>query len=487
MFIAKKIIAICCCGVWLIAMGTTFAIAQNNETSEVSLSPLSEQAAHEKPSTMKLWKTINLDAYPGMFVCPGDLNNDGRMDFLLYREGPQTTPGYLVAVDHAGQTLWQRGDSGLKSHTPDGYAQEPALRGIALIYDIDHDGHSEVITEFWENDNPMFYILDGATGVTEKSRPSPLDLQVRSGRRTRCSPIGRIAFLDGKNPGIVLKYDASKRVPCYGVAMDAELNTLWELHANPHAMGHVPTVADVDGDGREEVLFGTLLADDNGKILWEKPVEKHADFTAIADVTDTPGKELFITICGTGPAYCMSLQGEIIWEKTRKEVPHGQAIWVGNFLENHSGLEAVILYSGHTGDFMTVDAATGKELARFHHYTVQERAYPDFPCPVNWMGTQVQSLWIPVDRSVVDGQGHVLASLGENEDLVRTILHWGNTKQCPAVQAFALDVCGDEREELILYQPYAGQGILIFTQPDGNLREKPYCHGKAAYNIRTYF
>jgi hypothetical protein len=437
--------------------------------------------------TVKLWKSVNLERYPGMFVCPGDLDNDGRIDLLLYREGPQTTPGYMVAVDLDGRTLWERGDATIESHMSDGYGREPALRGIAFVYDIDADGRSEVITEFWENNAPMLYVLDGATGAVEKSRPSPLDLKVRGGRRSRCHPVGRIAFLDGKNPAIVLKYGASNLVPCLGVALDPELNALWEVRGGQHSMGHVPTVADVDGDGRDEVVFGTLLADDDGAVLWEKKVSRHADCTAAADVTAAPGTEVFLSICGTGPAYCLSLKGETIWEKTTKEVPHGQAIWVANFLADHPGPEAIILHSGHTGDFMTVDAATGKELARFHHYTVRKRAYPDFPCPVNWTGTQVQSLWVPVDRSVVDGRGNVQASLGPYEERVRDTLRWGNSKRNLAVQAFALDLCGDERDELLLYQPYEGRGVFIFTQPDSDCGEKPYRHVKTAYNIQTYF
>ncbi len=437
--------------------------------------------------TMKPWACVDLERYPGMYPCPGDLNDDGRLDFLLYRQGPQTTPGYLVAVDHAGEVLWERGDAKIESHSPDGGGREPALRGIAFVYDIDRDGRSEVITELWEQERPLLCILEGATGAVKKSRPSPLTLEVRSGKRSRCHPVGFIAHLDGEQPSIVLKYGASSNVPCLGVALDPELEVQWEVHGDRNSMGHVPTVADLDGDGREEVVFGTLVADENGQVLWQQEALSHADCTAVADVHDAPGKEVFMSICNRGPAFCLSAAGEVLWAKTRQEVPHGQGIWVADFLADHPGQEAIILHSGHTGDFMTVDAASGEELARFHHYTVQERAYPDFPCPVNWESTSVQSLWIPVDRSVVDGRGTVQAALGEHEARVREVLRWGNDKRNLAVQAFALDVCGDERDELILYQPYEGRGIFVFTQPDSDGREKPYRHAEAAYRIHTYF
>ncbi len=439
-------------------------------------------------ASMKLWHQVETAQYPGAFVSLGDLDGDGRVDFLLYREGPQTTPGFMAAIDHDGKTLWELGDRTLKKHAPDGFGKEPALRGIALIYDFDQNGKAEVITEFWQDEKPMLYVLEGATGKILRRRESPLDLKVRGGRRSRCHPVGRIAFLEErtKPPALVLKYGASNFVPCYAVALDSKLNTLWELKGSQHSMGHVPTVGDVDEDGRDEIILGTLLADENGKTLWEKQVERHADCTSITDVHPSTGQEVLISVCSTGPAYCMSAAGEVLWKKTRKDVPHGQGIWAGNFIAKEPGQEVIILRSGHVGDFITVRGKDGTQLAAFRH-TKNYRGYPDFPCVVNWKANDEQSLWIPIDRTLVDGYGKVVAELGGYESLVKEKLQWGETKSHIAVQAFAVDLCGDSREELVLYQPYNGKAILIFTQPDSNGKPKPYVHEKDAYNIRSYF
>lgn len=450
---------------------------------------LAGEAAPPKPAEqMKLWKEIDIGPYKGSFLSLGDLDGDGNVDLLLYREGPQTTPGYMAALDHEGKTLWEMGDRSIQGHMPDGVWKEPALRGIALIYDIDQDGRSEVVTEFWKDGQPMLYVLDGATGKIKCSRLSPFDLSVRAGKRSRCHPVGRIAFLRGreKPPSLVMIYGASGHVPCHAVAVDSGLQTLWHLTADGKAMAHVPTAGDVDGDGRDEIVCGTLLADEDGKVVWEKKYLNHADCSAILPQDGKAEKAILLSICNTGPAACLSAQGETLWEKTGAEVGHGQGIWVGDFIDSEPGREVIICKSGHRGEFLTVRANDGGRLAEFQHRRELE-GYPDFPCVVNWKSRQSQSLWIPIDRCLVDGRGSVVANLGSHEERVRSRLQWGITKSHVATQAFAVDLCGDERDELVLYQPYNGQSVFFFTQPDSDGRGKPFVAQESVYNIQSYF
>ena len=90
-----------------------------------------------------------------------------------------------------------------------------ASRGIALIYDLNQDGKGEVLTEFWKDGEPMLYVLEGNTGQILHEIPSPLSLQIRGGKRSRCHPVGRIAFLEGRDgkPSIVLKYSGATMFP----------------------------------------------------------------------------------------------------------------------------------------------------------------------------------------------------------------------------------------------------------------------------------
>jgi hypothetical protein len=446
-------------------------------------------ASFQHPSSMKLWKKVNIKDYKGSYLCLGDLDNDKQVDFLLYRQGPMSTPGYLIAVNSKGKTMWELGDKSIKKHARDGAGNEPALRGILLVYDINQDGKSEVIAELWKENNPWLCIIDGETGEILHERLSPFDKRVRSGKRSRCHPVGMIAYLNGRNspPSIIIKYSASNNVPCYVAALNTNLDIIWMRRLSKHAAGHIPTVADPDRDGKDEILIGAMLIDDNGNPLWMKEITKHADCTAIFDVNpENFGDELFMSICGTGPAYCMSVNGKTLWEKTKKEVPHGQGIWIGNFINERKGYEAIILCSGHIGDFLTVDAKTGVTITNFKQKRKYE-AYPDFPCIVNWISTDIQSLWIPIDRALVDGYGNIVADTGEYEKLIKNRLHWGESKEKLAVQIFAVDLCGDERDEIVMYQPRDGEGILIFTQSDSDMAKKNYIHKKNIYNIRTYY
>ena len=58
----------------------------------VPTAAIESQAAES--SAMQLWRRIGIARYKGSFLCLGDLTGDRRVDFLLYREGPQTTPGF---------------------------------------------------------------------------------------------------------------------------------------------------------------------------------------------------------------------------------------------------------------------------------------------------------------------------------------------------------------------------------------------------------
>ena len=450
-----------------------------------------------KNAAAKLWTRIDIAEYKGTFVTLGDVDNDGEVEFLLSYLGPYSAHLRLVAVDLNGAKLWDFGDPSVGRHASGtqsdiGYP----CRGFCVAYDIDGDGRTEVLVEFWNDGEPVLTLLDGGTGRVRAEVVSPFGMDVRDPvgfATSRPSPVVMIAYLGGPDapPCFVLKYEASNRIPTHAAAFDAGLNTVWHVRGKPAAMGHHTAVADIDRDGREEVVFGELAVDGEGETIFEREFGAYADMVEIFD-TPADDRRIVLSICVHGPVYCLDPTGRTIWEKSRQEVPHGQSAWAGNFLPERNGLEIVLLTSGHFGKFTAVDAENGHDLAKFEHRAglidnEGARKYPDMPVKVHWGAGGADALWVPVDRMLVDGAGNCLSDLGERDSAVARSLQAGTSKQQLAAQAIAADLCGDEREEVVLYQPYHGEVVFILTQPDSDAAAKTYVHRRGVYNRKSYF
>ncbi|MHC4310825.1 MAG: FG-GAP repeat domain-containing protein, partial [Planctomycetota bacterium] len=118
-----------------------------------------------------LGNTLEAEAYSsnpfvkdsGGGVITADINNDGKMDYLV------TVPGHLAVYDNNGKKVWIKktdivvgGSSenqGLPGHCGPGVAAG----------DVDGDGKCEVV--FLTRDS-VFHIVDGKTGV-EKANAKP--------------------------------------------------------------------------------------------------------------------------------------------------------------------------------------------------------------------------------------------------------------------------------------------------------------------------
>ena len=213
-----------------------------------------------------------------------------------------------------------------------------------------------------------------------------------------------------------------------------------------------------------------------------------------APFVDTAGaRRVMVSVCQRGPVYCLDGKGKIVWQKTQKEVSHGQAVWVGNFVPKRKGLETIVLKDGHYGIFGTYDAATGEALGGFEHRSglrrpSGQRNYPDMPVRVRWPAGKRNALWIPGDRALVDGMGNVLADLGPSDEKIRRALNAGQSKKQMNVQAIAVHLYDDERDDLVLYQPVGGRAMVyIVGEPDKKGTMKPYRHEAHVYNRKSYF
>lgn len=218
-----------------------------------------------------------------------DLDGDGRLDFVLkqpnsnvdpYIKYWKRSPGTykLEAYRHDGKFLW-RHDLG------------PAIeQGIwyspYLVQDFDGDGKAEVAVKTGEGDprdadgrvqsGPEWLsILDGMTGK-ERARVAWPSRERFPDYNYYCRNQLGIAYLDGRTPCLIVErgtYNVIKLVACE--FHRGKLRELWRWEEKDETIGkyagqgaHCLRAADVDGDGRDEVIIGSAVIDDNGAGLW---------------------------------------------------------------------------------------------------------------------------------------------------------------------------------------------------------------------------
>ena len=275
----------------------------------------------------------------------GDLDADGRYDFVLKTPQdnidpagdywkPSPDPYRLKAYSADGKKLW---DYDL------GWAIE---RGIwyspMIVFDLDGDGRAEVALKTGEGDprgedgrvetGPEYLsILDGASGkqVARDDWPSrkipgePYNYNISS-RNQIC-----VAYLDGKTPCLVVNRGTytTIRLVAYQYRQ-GRLERLWAWDSREEtgrgryrAQGaHIMHAADVDGDGRDEIILGSAVIDDNGNGLWTTGLG-HPDFCFVGDIDPRrPGLEIFYGVEPPLPEAALCLvdakSGEILWKLT---------------------------------------------------------------------------------------------------------------------------------------------------------------------------
>jgi len=249
-------------------------------------------------------------------VAIADLNGDGAYDFVIKQPGRGIDPGgrpnttgmtyKLEAYLSDGVFLWQN-DLG------DGI--EPGVwYSPFVVYDFDGDGKAEVAVKtapdnVRESDGRVrsgaewCSILDGMTGK-ELARVDwpPRESRYGDYNRQNRNQMG-IAYLDGKTPCLLVARGTYKLMVLDAYQYhDKELKQLWHWEGDDETpvirsqSAHFMQSADVDGDGRDEVILGSAVIDDNGTCLWSGGLG-HPDKALVTDIDPTrPGMEIFYAI-----------------------------------------------------------------------------------------------------------------------------------------------------------------------------------------------
>ncbi|MCP3734700.1 rhamnogalacturonan lyase [Sphingomonas sp. RP10(2022)] len=264
------------------------------------------------------------------------------------------------------------------------------------------------------------------------------------------------AYLDGERPSIVMArgYYARSTLAAWDWR-DGKLTRRWTFDsATPgnETFGdngnHQLSVADVDGDGKDEIVYGSMAIDDDGKGLWSSGLH-HGDAMIVGDLDPThPGLEKFGAHeeirknGGIGSAMLDARTGKVLWS-TPADTDTGRAV-AADIDPRFPGAEAW--------------ASNGDTL-----YTAQGKPIPGVRRPremsflVWWDGDDLRELY---DRNRITkwdwttGKTHTLL---EATGATAT----GGTKNIPVVSA---DLFGDWREEVVWHTPDE-KFLRIYTTP----------------------
>jgi hypothetical protein len=387
-------------------------------------------------------------------IIAADLTGDELPDYLL------TRPGYVGAFRHDGSPLWSKsidirvaGQS--ESHGLPGH-HGPGLQAG----DVDADGKAEVV---YLTQDGLLHIADGSTGEDKTCVRVPVP---GGAERWEIAAIANLRGLGDCDVILQATNAEGYRMGRYLAAYAAEAlggEPLWSTGDYVGCAHNGLRLADIDGDGRDEVLGATVIGDDGARLL-ALPVRGHLDSIFVHDVLpDRSGLEVVALEEGgeEGNRVFLFGAGELIWE-THYQHQEPQNAAVGKFDPDREGLQVWCRsrYNEHQKPF--VFDARGELIA---HWEMDDVA------PKDWTPRGVEVIWT-IDWTGAPKQLAAAKERHESGDVcVFDPLSGEFVLTIPekADRLYVADVSGDWREELIVV---AGSEIHIYhneapnKQPD---------------------
>ena len=391
----------------------------------------------------------------GMDVVFGDLDGDGRLDAVIRldngieeRSRDPGLPVEMEAFNSYGRSLWRRPLVWFD------HCYGNAHNVPFVIYDLDGDGKAEVITRLQEGSDVFLAVLDGLSG--DVLRKTPWTPMISDLARTSTRLHLAIAYLDGRNPSIVTQTGLYENEVLE--AFDSSLKRLWRFESLAETNGsgsHRIEVADVDGDGRDEIFDGTTLLNSDGKVRWSI-YREHADIVSTKHILPgAGGRQVFFAVessANAGAYLVDAATGKQIWKVNREDDPrweHAHIGWVADIFAGSPGMEMMTNRDGHDARDRVLFAADGKILMN---------PFPPDWRPINWSGSDIRDL-------VSDDGSRLGRFTGAGVEVKRTIDH-------PEMKAgkceMSADLAGDYRDEMVCFGTNrAGKpAVFVFTNTE---------------------
>ena len=433
--------------------------------------------------------SIPLKTIPGYIAndaSVGDVDGDGVYEIFLHLAGKGkdnsqagfTDPPIIQCYTMKGTFLWE---INLGKNIREGahYTQ-------FMVYDLDGDGKAEVAMKTADGTidgkgvvigdsskdyrNEKGYILSGPEYLTvfngltgaaistvdynpprHPSSLTPTTEELKSawgdGYGNRMDRfLACIAYLDGIHPSLVMcRGYYTRTVLAAWDLKNKQLTPRWVFDSNNPGDkafagqgNHNLTVADVDGDGKDEIVYGQMTIDDNGKGLYTTGIG-HADALHVSDLDPSrPGLEVFSIqerFGDAGANFRDAKTGEVIWKiASVKAGQDGEGPGRGLSLDidpRFPGFESWVAGAGITGLF----DVKGNKIAE---------KTPPCNMGIFWDGDALSEILNGVNISKWDYINSNLTNLFDGKAL--GVVSNNGTKANPCLSA---DLFGDWREELI--------------------------------------
>ncbi|MCH5246490.1 MAG: Por secretion system protein, partial [Muribaculaceae bacterium] len=281
-----------------------------------------------------------------------------------------------------------------------------------------------------------------------------------------------VAYLDGETPSVVMV--RGYYTHAYVVAWDfknGKLTQRWKHASTSKGSGaygegaHSLTVGDVDGDGKDEIVFGSACIDHDGSLLYRTGFG-HGDALHLGDFDpDREGLEIFMVHEETGAAYKYDSEfrdaktGQVIWGTLQSGNDIGRGL-VGNISDRWRGYEVWpgSYYEGGTNVNATFDCKGNLLINK--RFDCNFRIY--------WDGDLLDELFDGKYNSSTGLCAPVVTKMNPALSGSTTLMNFNKwnaqtcntTKATPCLQA---DILGDWREELIMWDGTNSSDLLIFS------------------------
>ncbi|HEX2489386.1 MAG TPA: rhamnogalacturonan lyase [Blastocatellia bacterium] len=270
--------------------------------------------------------------------------------------------------------------------------------------------------------------------------------------------LAAVAYLDGKRPSLVMcRGYYTRSVLAAWNWRGGKLTRVWTFDSadegNKGYAGqgnHNLSVGDVDGDGRDEIVYGACVIDDNGKGFYTTGLG-HGDALHLSDLDPArPGLEVFDIqerFDDAGAHFRDAKTGEILWKKPSvKAGADGEGPGRGLSLDidpRYQGFECWVNGAGITGLF----SARGEKIS--------DREPRSCNFGVFWDGDTLSEL---LDRNTIFKWNWAESA----EAVLLTAEGCASNNGTKATPALSADILGDWREEVI-WRTTDNKELRIYT------------------------